>query len=348
MRAAIFQAAGTPLVVGQVDDPAPGPDDVILKVEACGICGSDLHLSDNHDGAGGMAVLPPGSVMGHEFCGEIVAVGAGNTGRFRVGQRATAVPMMSCGACLPCLSGNPKRCREAAFVGIGENGGGYAEYVRVRAHETLALPGHFGQGDGALVEPLAVGLHAVERARLRHGDSVLVVGAGPVGLAVAMWCRHFGARHVVASDLAAARVEAASRFGATDGIDARRENVIERFRSIAGRRPDVVFDCVGAPGTLQLAMDYADFDSRVVVAGVCMHPDRILPVKAVTKELDLVFAYCYRRQDFQLTIEMLDAGRIPAGELVSDRVGFDAFPVAFEALKQPNGQVKVLLEPGRA
>lgn len=348
MRAAVFRAPGQPLEIAEVAEPTPGPGELVLKVEACGVCGSDLHMSDNHDGAGGMPPLVPGSVMGHEFCGEVVAVGRGNEAGLREGDRVTALPMFGCGRCQACLAGNVRRCPSMRWIGLGENTGGYAEYVRVGERESLRLPAHFGPGDGALVEPLAVGLHAVARAGLRPGENVLIVGAGPIGLAVALWCRHFGARHIVASDLARARVEAAARFGATAAIDAGREPVVERYKAIAGRRPDVVFDCVGVPGSLQLAMDYCPADARVVVVGVCMQRDAVLPVKAATKELDITFAYCYLREEFQLVIDMLDQGRIAAADLITDRVGFKDFPAAFAALKTPNTEVKVLLEPGRA
>ncbi|WP_417517940.1 zinc-dependent alcohol dehydrogenase [Minwuia sp.] len=347
MRAAIFRKPGQALDIDTIDDPVPARGEFILKVEACGICGSDLHISDNHDGSGGMPPLKPDSVMGHEFCGEIVAIGPDTPTDLREGQRVTALPTIGCGTCAQCLSGDVRRCRTAKGIGLGDVPGGYAEYVRVGAAESMPLPAHFGKADGALIEPLAVGLRAAVRARLQPGDSVLIIGAGPVGLATAIWCRHFGARHVVVSDLNANRAAMAAKFGATDAIDARKENVVERFKAIAGGRPDVTFDCVGVPGSMQLAIDYAAFDSKVVIVGVCMHLDQVLPVKPVTKELDLIFAYCYLRQEFQLCIDMLDQGRIEAAGLITDRVGFGTFAEAFEALKTPNTQVKVMLEPDR-
>lgn len=347
MRAAIFREPGRPLEIGTIDDPTPESGELVLKVEACGICGSDLHMSDNHDGSGGMPPLKHDSVMGHEFCGEVVAIGPRTDTALKVGDRVTALPNIGCGTCDKCLTGDIKRCRKGRGIGLGDLPGGYSEYIRVGANESLRLPGHFGKGEGALIEPLAVGLRAAVRARLKPGESVLVIGAGPVGLATAIWCRHFGARHVVVSDLNANRAAMAAKYGATDAIDASKENVIERYKQIAGDRPDVVFDCVGVPGSMQLAIDYAAFDSKVVIVGVCMQLDRILPVKPVTKELDLIFAYCYLRQEFGLTVDMLDQGRIEAAGLITDRVGFDDFSAAFEALKTPNTQVKVLLEPDR-
>ncbi|NQV58164.1 MAG: alcohol dehydrogenase catalytic domain-containing protein [Alphaproteobacteria bacterium] len=345
MRAAVFEAPGQPLVIAQVEAPRPTPTDLLVKVKSCGICGTDLHLSAVTDRSGGMAPLSDGTVMGHEFCGEVVEVGSQAPGGWHEGDRICALPYIACGHCLDCLAGRGHRCASAQFNGMGELGGGYADYVRVGGAEALALPAGVDYRRGALVEPLAVGLHAVRAANLRPGDAALIVGGGPIGLAVALWCRFFGARHVVVSDLLPGRLLKAAAMGATDGIDASTENVIGRYKQIAGNRPEVVFDCVGVPGSQQLAMDYAPMNGRLVVAGVCMRPDNIMPVKAVTKELSVRYVYMYERRDFQLALEMLDTGRIDGSAMITEVVGFDAFSAAFEDLKTPSGQCKILLDP---
>jgi (R,R)-butanediol dehydrogenase/meso-butanediol dehydrogenase/diacetyl reductase len=292
-----------------------------------------------------MAPLPVGAVMGHEFSGEVAALGRGVAGRFRVGDRVTALPYIACGACLACLAGQGHRCAASMPGGFGKLPGAYAEYVRVGAHETLALPGEVDFRTGALVEPLSVGLHAVDRARLRPGEAVLIIGAGPIGLAVSLWSRLFGAAHVVVSDRSPERADRAARMGATGIVHADAEDVVAAVKRQCGRRAEVVFDCVGAPGSQQLAMDHAPADGRVVVVGVCMAPDRILPVKAISKELDVRYVFGYGRKDFALTIDMLARGRIDASPLLSETVGWDAFAGAFESLKRDKSRVKVLLEP---
>jgi (R,R)-butanediol dehydrogenase/meso-butanediol dehydrogenase/diacetyl reductase len=128
-------------------------------------------------------------------------------------------------------------------------------------------------------------------------------------------------------------------------IDASREDVTSRVEQLTGGQPRVVFDCVGVPGSLQLAIDYAPFDARVVVVGLCMAADRFFPAKAITKELDLTFVFVYRRRDFEIVVDLLGRGRIEASGLVTDRVGFERFSEAFEALKKPSDQIKVMLEP---
>ncbi len=344
MKAAVLKAIGAPLVIEDLPDPEPGPSDLILKVRACGICGTDIHWSQNRDPGVGWRVLEPGAVMGHEFAGEVVEVGRAARGQWTVGERVTAQPFIGCGACPACQAGRAYRCADVSMRANLNLPGAYAEYTRIGADTTLRLPESVGFEEGALVEPLAVGLNAAEKARLRGGDSVLIVGAGPVGLSVALWCRFFGARHVIVADLVARRAEAAHAFGATAVIDASREDVRARVEAIAGRA-DVVFDCVGVPGSLQLAIDHAPPDARVVVVGLCMAADTVFPAKALVKELDLSFAFIYRKRHFEIVLEMLGQQRVAAADLVTDRVGFETFSDAFEALKTPTDQIKVMLEP---
>ena len=344
MLAAVFKAPDEPLAIETVADPEPRAGELLLRVRTSGICGSDLHMAQVRDRAGGMTPLADGTILGHEFAGDVVALGAGVEG-WRQGERICALPYLSCGRCEMCLSGHGHRCADVVSTGLGKLPGAYAEYVRVGADQAMRLPENVDYRAGALVEPLAVGLHAVEAAGLQPGDAVLVVGAGPIGAAVTLWARFFGARQVCVSDLSPARARAAAAFGATRCIDAGSENVVAACKQAAGSRANVIFDCVGVPGSQQLCMDYAPLYGRVVVAGVCMAPDTTIPAKAITKELSLSYVYCYRRQDFELTLDMLAAGRIDPGPMASHFVDFEGFSQAFEELKQPGDQCKVLLEP---
>jgi (R,R)-butanediol dehydrogenase/meso-butanediol dehydrogenase/diacetyl reductase len=339
MRAAVFRGVGQSLAVEEVPDPSPGPRELVLRVRDCGICGSDLHATAMPPG------LPAGTVMGHEFAGEVVAVGAEARGEWREGDRACALPYIGCGRCVHCLAGDGIRCTEIRTTGLGQLPGAYAEYVRAGAGETLRLPEAVGFEQGATVEPLAVGLHAVRESQLAPGANVLVIGAGPIGLATALWARFFGARSVVVSETAPSRLALAARFGATHGIDASREHVAAAFQRETGATPDVVFECVGNPGMLQQCIMLAPPRARLVVVGVCMAPDTIVPGMAIVKELSLHFVVAYRKADFAFTLDMLAAGRIDPRPMITDRVGFDGFAAAFEALRKPTTQCKVLLAP---
>ncbi|HEV8297453.1 MAG TPA: alcohol dehydrogenase catalytic domain-containing protein [Acidimicrobiales bacterium] len=310
-----------------VPDPSPQSGELLLRVSACGICGSDLKAVAN---------MRAGLVMGHEFAGEIVAVAPDVRG-WRVGQRVCALPLIGCGACAPCITGDVAHCATVDMIGVGGSAGAYAEYVRVSARETFELPDAVPTDLGALVEPLAVGLHAVERAALRAGDRVLVLGAGPVGLAVTLWARHLGAGEVVVSDPVPHRRTAAQSLGATGALDP--------SGGLPDDRYDVVFECVGVPGMLAAGIAATGTHGRLIVAGVCTKPDPFVPVQALVRELTMHFVMYYRRQDFAFTVDMLRRGRIDAGSLVTDRVDLEGFPAAFEALKHPTTQCKVLVLP---
>ncbi|HEX7095632.1 MAG TPA: alcohol dehydrogenase catalytic domain-containing protein, partial [Acidimicrobiales bacterium] len=235
MRAAVVNAEHRFDVV-EVPDPAPGPGELLLRVGACGICGSDLKAVAN---------MPPGLVMGHEFAGEVVAIGPDVSG-WREGTAVCALPLIGCGRCARCAAGDVAHCASVDMIGVGGSSGAYAQYVRVSARESFALPEGIGTDVGALVEPLAVGLHAVERAAIAPRERVLVIGAGPVGLAVTMWVRHVGAREVVVTDPVVHRRAAALHFGATQALDPAELDDRDGF--------DVVFECVGTPGMIATAI----------------------------------------------------------------------------------------------
>ena len=341
MKAAVMPELGKPLVIQEVPDPAPLPGEMVVKVLSSGICGSDLHWSSIPPG------VPAGTVMGHEFAGEVVELGPEVEGRFpfQVGDRICSIPFIGCGRCAPCLSGDVTACAKTQTTGLGAIVGAYSEYVRVGANESLVLPGDVNVRQGALVEPLAVGLHAVKKAQLAPGARVLVVGAGPIGLATALWARFFGASSVVVSERAPGRRDLAGRFGASDVIDPANEEVAPRFEALCGGPPDDIFECVGVPGLLQECIGWVRPRGRVTVVGVCMEPDTIFPGLAIMKEIDLRFVVAYDKSDFAFTLSMIDAQRISGDPMVTDVVDLDRFSEAFEALKKPTTQCKVMLEP---
>lgn len=339
MKAAVFHAPGEPLSIETVDDPAPGIGEAVIRVVHCGICGTDLHATEQHDEAG------KAIVFGHEFTGEIVALGAQPPEDWRVGDRLVSLPFIGCGDCVPCRVGTPWQCAGRKVIGSADAAGGFAEYVRVHLNEAVRLPDQVSWTEGALVEPLAVSLHALRRvARGIEGRNVLVMGAGPIGLAATLWARFFGARHVVVSELDRGRAEKALDFGATGLIDAR-EDVADQFRAITDAAPDLILECVGVPGMIGQAIDLAPFRAEIVVIGFCMKPDTFVPALAMVKELTVQFVIAYDKQDFRFVVDMLAAGRVKPLSMITSVVGFDAFPGAFEALRTPNSQCKVLLDP---
>ena len=234
-------------------------------------------------------------------------------------------------------------CAKGMPVGLGQSPGAYAEYVRIGAGSGHRLPDSVSFREGAMVEPLAVGLHAVDMAKLARGATVLVVGAGPVGLSVILWAKFLGARHVIVSEKADMRKKMAAQFGATDAIDPS-QPLTPQVEKIAGRGPDVIFECVGVPGLIGSAMMEAPRGCRIVVAGVCQQTDTIMPLMGIMKELEIQFVLGYRPPDFDYVIAMIASDRVDVGAMVTDIVDLDGLPEAFEALRKPSHQCKVMLE----
>jgi 2-desacetyl-2-hydroxyethyl bacteriochlorophyllide A dehydrogenase len=341
MRAAVFREMSKPLVIETLPDPEPGPHDIVLKVKNCGICGSDLHMTEPTS----IMPLAPGSVMGHEFAGEVVAIGKAVTHLWKSGDRVAGFPFICCGDHTPCINFGIGRgaCAKGMSIGLGQNHGGYAEFVKIGSGGGFRLPDSVSFREGAMVEPLAVGLHAVDKAKMERGATVVVIGAGPVGLATMLWAKFLGARHVIVSEKAETRRKMAARFGATDAIDPG-QPLTPQVEKIAGHGPDIIFECVGAPGMLAAAMMDAPRFCRIVVAGVCQQPDTIMPLIGIMKELEVQFVLAYRAADFDYVIAMIASDRIDVDHMVTDIVGFDELPAAFEALRRPTHQCKVMLE----
>jgi len=342
MRAVVMR--GKKLVVDTVPDPVPGPGEALVRTLACGICGSDLHALEHAEKmsaaareAGAPFVLDPGRdlVMGHEFCVEVVDFGPGTTSRLAAGDRAVSMPMLL----------RPPRIEPIGYS--NDVPGGYAELMLLGAGFLLPVPNGLATEHAALTEPMAVGLHAVEMAKIAKADVPLVVGCGPVGLAVIAALRLKGAEPIVASDFSPARRRLATTMGAHVVNDPAETPAIEAFRQAAGLRPAVIFECVGVPGLIDRLMKDAPRAARIVVAGVCMEDDRIRPMVAINKELSLQFVLGYAPHEFAGTLNAIADGRIDVAPLVTDRVGLGDVPDAFERLRSPGDQAKILVEPWR-
>jgi len=335
LKAAVFKEVGKPMVVETVDDPTPEADELVVKVGYCGICGTDLHSTRE-----GAATVACNSVLGHEFVGEVVEIGKSLKNDWQEGDRVCSLPFLSCGHCVACVTGRPFECAGLQCTGL-DVPGGFAEYVKTGALETIKLPDALEMERAALIEPLAVGLHAARVAGLQAGQRVLITGAGPIGLAVALWARFLGARDVVISEFAEQRKTLATQLGASAVIDPSKD-LAEQFADVTGGEPDMIFECVGVPGLMQQCIEVAPRRSKLVVVGVCEQPDTIMPFLALVKELQFQFAIAYTRDDFETVIAMLAQGRIDASAMVTDIVSLEEMPEAFEALRTPSHQCKVL------
>jgi 2-desacetyl-2-hydroxyethyl bacteriochlorophyllide A dehydrogenase len=343
LRAAVFHELGRPLQVETVPKPEVGRGEILLKVHYCGVCGSDLHATHP-----GVFVVPEGTILGHEFAGEVVESGSP---LWKVGEMATALPNNACDDCrklglIKCKDDLGIMCPKNTLTGFHPSAqGAYAEYVKFSCEEALRLPSAVNNREGAAVEPLAVGLHAVNRGKVMLGERVLILGGGPIGLATAVFSKLAGARDVVVSEFAPARREAAGAMGATGVIDPSKEDVGEAFARLAGGPPDVIFECVGVPGMIQKAIDLSRTWGRIVIVGVCMVEDMTTPISAVFKETNIQYVLGYGRPDWRLVLDLLDSGRVDPRPMITDLISLDELPAAFESLRKPTTQIKVMVRP---
>jgi threonine dehydrogenase-like Zn-dependent dehydrogenase len=361
MRAAVMR--DKKLVVDDVPVPEPGPGEVLVRTLACGICGSDLHalkhaerFAESFRRADGSALLDLGRdvVMGHEFCVEIVEHGPETRPRLPVGTRVCSMPML---------------VRPDGRHSIGysnDHPGGYAEYMRLTEALLLEVPSGLATEQAALTEPMAVGLHAVNKGRLGPNDVPLVIGCGPVGLAVVAALRVAGVRPIVAADFSPRRRQLALTVGADVVVDPVDTTPWASWRDVAvwrdpstvptlpawtpgpPRRPAVVFECVGVPGVIGQIMAAAPRGTRIIVVGVCMEPDTILPMVGISKELNVQFVLAYTAEEFATTLHHIAEGAIPAAPLITGKVGVESVAQAFEELGGPDRHAKIVVEPWRA
>lgn len=334
MRAVVYEGPGRPFVLKDLPEPEPGAGEVILKVSRCGVCGSDLHMTSGH---GGMT-LPAGRVLGHEYAGEVVALGKG-VEHLKVGDLVASVPLTGCGVCDACAHHHPALC--ANMRGMV---GGFAEYVRAAAPGTIRLPQTISLADGALVEPLAVGLHGVALAKMRPGARVLVMGGGAVALAAIFWARRMGAGRIAAMSRSPRRAALALDMGA-DTFIASGEDEAARIAEALGGAPEVVIECIGVTGALEKCIQLAGRYGTVVSLGFCTAPDPVNPAWATLKEVRLIFSMHFTLPEFQFTADTLAAGHVEPRAMISDTISLDQLPAAVERLRGPNNDTKVQVDP---
>ena len=361
MKAVVMRAGR--LVLDDVPEPEPGPGEVVVRTLSCGICGSDLHALRHFDrmtaamrrGNAAASVVDPGLdvVMGHEFCAEVLDYGPGGPGTLSVGTRVCSVPVVF----------RPSGLHTVGYS--NELPGGYGERMVLSEMLLVPVPEHVPTEDATLTEPMAVGVHAVARAGLAGGESAIVLGCGPIGLAVVAALKLAGVGPVVAADFSPLRRALAERMGADVVVDPAAvspyaswweaaapegydPNGLEALLEI-GRQPPpcIVFECVGVPGMIESVLEGAPRRSTVVVVGVCMERDSFEPIVPINKEIDLRFVFGYRPEEFAATLGHIADGRLDVKPLVTSRVGLDGVASAFEELARPDAQVKVIVEPGR-
>jgi threonine dehydrogenase-like Zn-dependent dehydrogenase len=337
MRASVLRD-GQMVYRDDLPDPVPGPGQVLVAVRSCGICGSDLHFASHgaevlslsgeiSSQAGGMDVdLSRDVFMGHEFSAEILEPGRG-TDTHPAGTLVTSIPVLLSGAGVE------------AIVYSNTTVGGYAERVLLSAPLLLPIPNGLDPQHASLAEPMAVGLHAVNKSGIQPGESALVLGCGPIGIAVVAALRIRGVETIVAADFSPKRRELAATMGAHQTIDPGQGSPFDTAKAA------VVFDAVGVPGIIDDVMRRARHGTRLVVVGVCMQADTVHPFFAIAKEISVQFVLAYDAMEFADSLRAIAEGEIDVSPMITGAVGLEEVGAAFDDLADPERHCKILVTP---
>ncbi|HUQ40154.1 MAG TPA: zinc-binding dehydrogenase [Acidimicrobiales bacterium] len=339
MRAAVVHDKR--LVVEDVPEPVPASGQILVETIACGICGSDLHALQHADtlisaaeATGSPFVFEPnGLVMGHEFSARVLELGPDAAGVVEPGDVIVSMPVV---------------LTPGGFAAVGYSNqypGGYAERMVLSSMLALRVPNGLDPRHAALTEPMAVGLHAVNKSGIKKGEAALVMGCGPVGLAVIAGLALAGIEPIVAADFSPMRRGLATTMGAHEVVDPRHEPAVEAWQRVDGRKPLVIFEAVGVPGMLDRAMRDAPRLSRILVVGVCMENDTVWPMMGINKELTIQFALGYDPGEFGQTLRSIAEGVIDVVPLITGEVGISGVPQSFADLADPEAHAKILVEP---
>jgi 2-desacetyl-2-hydroxyethyl bacteriochlorophyllide A dehydrogenase len=339
MRAAVLRA-GRMVERDDVPEPIPEPGQVLVGVKTCGICGSDLHFAkhganvlelnnqiDGFGGSGGMQIdLNRDIFMGHEFSAELLEAGP-DTEAPAPGTLVTSLPVL-----VSSTGFEP-------IVYSNKTIGGYAERMVLSAPLLTPIPNGLDPRHAALTEPMAVGLHAVNKSAIEPGETALVLGCGPIGIAIIAGLRHRGVETIVAADYSVRRRELAETMGATTTVDPADGSPFD------STKPRVVFEAVGVPGIIDDILRRAPVGARVVVAGVCMQADTVHPYFAIAKQINLQFVLAYDPTEFTDSLRAIAEGDIDVAPMITGEVGLDGVGAAFDDLAHPDAHCKILVTP---
>ena len=324
----------------EVDEPIPKKGEVLVKSIACGICGSDLHAAKHTEDfvktsreSGGAFKLTTFSpvILGHEFCAEIVDYGP-NT------EKSLAPGTLVCAA--PVLLRDP-------FLSIGfseKTPGGFSQYMLLSESVMQPVPSGVKAEDAALTEPVAVALHAINKARLEGNEEIVVIGCGPVGLAILSILKSSFKGQIIASDFSPQRRRLAEKVGAHQVVNPQEASPFSST-FLRKSRETVVFECVGVPGIIDDIILEAPQNSKLVVVGVCLQRDSFRPLIAINKEISMQFVLGWSMEEFSESLNKIASGKIDVSALITKQITLDQVSEAFKELSSPNADAKVLVKP---
>lgn len=337
MRAVVFLGQEE-IEVQERLDPIPEEGQVLIKVEACGICGSDLHAYKT-------GMYTTGLTIGHEFAGVVKAVGAGVTD-FRKGDRVTANSCIGCGRCFLCLSGKENLCEQSIRLGVTDDGG-MAELVKVPRSAVYHIPLGLPLKEACLAEPFSITLHGLKLSRFKPGNRVLIMGAGPIGLCLIQVLKMAGAGAVWITETNPFRRNLAAQLGADLVLNPKDVSPLSILSSLTdGMMADIVFECAGLSETITQAPMLVRRGGQVLILGICDRPVEMDFLTIITGEVDIQTAFYSRTGDFAGAVDLMAEGNLKARPLLTSEVPFERVRESFETLLSPNAnQVKILVCP---
>lgn len=335
MRAARFHGLGTEIKIEEVPHPAPGPGDVVVRVAACGICGSDVHFLEGMPVPGGLPIT-----LGHEPAGIVETIGAG-VRDWQAGDRVALHLGAGCGTCRVCASGHPNCCPHLAVPGLHIDGA-FAEAIRLPGGSLVRVPDGVSLAAAALsTDCVASPYHALAcRAGLRPGERVAVIGCGGLGSQAVCLARVLGARQVVAVDVSAVALERAAQAGATHCVDARAQtDVAGAIRDLTGGGADVVIECVGGPDTIAAGVRALVPGGRLIVVGVGMMPPAVDVPQGIfaLQELSILGSFGSHQRDLEEVLRLQAAGVIDIERSISHRFGLEQVAEGLDMLRTKRG-----------
>ncbi|MCD8357071.1 MAG: alcohol dehydrogenase catalytic domain-containing protein [Clostridia bacterium] len=339
MKAAVIDKANS-IHLQEKAIPQIRDGEALIKVRYCGICGSDLHVLHGQHPTAEFPVVP-----GHEFVGELVEAKGAGAEDLKPGDMVVAQPFFSCGNCEPCAKGHDNVCRHLKFMGAHCDGG-FAEYVRVATRKVYKIPEDMDLKLAALVEPIAVAVHDVRRSGLEVGQSVLIIGGGPIGMLIAMVARQSGACKVVISEINQFRCEFAQNLGfeTVNPLDA---DFAKKMQKLSGGKGfDVTFEVSGSKAGITSAIEYTTIGGMIMVVGMTKEPHAVDLSAMFAKELQMQGVRIHAQYNFIGAIELLKSGEMDEvfASLISKVFPFDEIEQAFDFVQTPGDYFKVLVE----
>jgi (R,R)-butanediol dehydrogenase / meso-butanediol dehydrogenase / diacetyl reductase len=325
------------VMVGELDKPTLKQGEALIRVSYAGICGTDMMI---YSGKHPRAKAP--LAMGHEFSGVIEELNGEST--FSVGDRVVIEPTLSCGTCEACKSGQSHVCKTLKLIGIDMHGG-FAEYAAVPLHRLHVIPEGLSDAHAALAEPVAVAVHTVRRSNLKVGDTVVILGAGPIGLLIGLMVKQAGANQIIVSDISPYRLEKARELGFT-ALDAKVVDVTEEVLSLTnGIGADIVFEVAGTQITAKQMVEVSKIQGQIMVVSVYKQAPAVNLAGMHFKEISMATTRCYSGSDFKTAIQLMASGKIDVSPFISHELPLEQIAEGFKLMENPDVSLKILFQP---